>query len=63
MTQEEKLNDVATYNLAKGEIKGIARSYKIFGKTKQEALNYINSLDMMASEDAAKIVNEIYEED
>ncbi|MBD5316593.1 MAG: Rpn family recombination-promoting nuclease/putative transposase [Bacteroides sp.] len=63
MSEEEKLNDVASYNRAKGRVEERARVYKEIGKTKQEALNDINALNIMDSETVAKIVNRIYEED
>ena len=63
MTFEEKLNERAAEATAEATARTAAKTAKHFGKTKQEALDYVNSLDVMSTEDAAKIVNEIYKED
>ncbi|MBD5316594.1 MAG: hypothetical protein HDS11_02840 [Bacteroides sp.] len=67
MSEEEKMNDVASYNRAKGRAEGRveerARVYKEIGKTEQEALKDIIPLNLMDSEAVAKIVNRIYKED
>ena len=67
MSEEEKMNDVASYNRAKGRAEGRveerARVYKEIGKTEQEALKDIIPLNLMDSEAVAKIVHRIYKED